>query len=405
MSQNKNSTRFNIHRDPADPKPHLDSGYEQTPSDDLTIPSCGITDADEGMFNLFNREIPFTVSKVRTSNGPVDVKKPSVIFATGERFATAKQLKPLKDKDGRVILPAISIRRRSIEQSADDINGRGINQQTGTLTIATKLADKDRDFQNYLNKFALENMDLPETSRETGANQYDQDVIQGGLLQPKLKSSGNIYDIYTIPQPQFFTATYEVVFWTSFTEHMTYLIETFMSSYLPQDKMFRINTDKGYWFMAYVDDQMASGDNFDDFKDNRRVLRYTISMKVKGYILAGDAPGQPVAVRKWTSAPDIVFDFHNMENDVHKTENLEREPIALGMEEKFILSDLEENPKTKQKDTTERKYLVKKEFVDKRTGRRFFRYVPVLQRFNLKGESVFYTNDFDLIQQIVLKNK
>jgi hypothetical protein len=128
-------------------------------------------------------------------------------------------------------------------------------------------------------------------------------------------------------------------------------------------------------------------------------------MKVKGYILAGDAPGQPVAVRKWTSAPDIVFDFHNMENDVHKTENLDREPIALGMEEKFILSDLEENPKTKQKDTTERKYLVKKEFVDKRTGRRFFRYVPVLQRFNLKGESVFYTNDFDLIQQIVLKNK
>lgn len=405
MSQNKNSTRFNIERDPSDPKPHLNSGYEDIPSTDFTIPPCGITDADEGMFNLFNREIPFTIAKVRTSNGAVDVKKPSVIFATGERFATAKQLKPLKDKDGRIILPAISIRRRGIEQTTEDINGRGINQQTGTLTISKKLADKDRDFQNYLNKFALENMNLPETSRETGIDQYEEDVIQGGLLQPKLKSTANIYEIYTIPQPQFFTATYEIVFWTSFTEHMTYMIETFMSSYLPQDKMFRINTEKGYWFLAYVEDQMASGDNFDDFKDNRRVLRYTINMKVKGYILATNAPGQPVPVRKWVSAPDIVFDFHNMENDVHKSENLEREPVALGVEDKFILSDIQENPKTKQKDTTDRKYLVKKEFVDKRTGKTFFRYVPVLQRFNLKGESIFYTNDFELIQQIVLKNK
>ena len=157
--------------------------------------------------------------------------------------------------------------------------------------------------------------------------------------------------------------------------------------------------------MAYVDDQMASGDNFDDFKDSRRVLRYTISMKVKGYILATNAPGQPVPVRKWISAPDIVFDFYDMPNDVHKKENLEKPPINLGLDDQYTLTDLEEDPVTAQKDTTDRKYLVKKEFVDRRTGRKFFRYVPVLQRFNVKGESVFYTNDFELLQQIVLKNK
>lgn len=405
MAENKNSTRFNIERDPTDPKPHLDSGYEQNPADDFTIPPCGIGDADAGIFNLFNREIPFTVSKVKTSNGAVDVKKPSVIFATGERFATAKQLKPLKDKDGVLVLPAISIRRRGIEQSADDINGRGMNQQTGTITIKKKLSEEDRDFQNYLNKVNFENMSLPESGRVEGQNQYDEDIVQGGLLTPKLGNTSNIYEIYSIPQPQFFTATYEVVFWTSFTEHMNYMIETFMSSYLPQDKMFRINTNKGYWFMAYVDDQMASGDNFDDFKDSRRVLRYTISMKVKGYILATNAPGQPVPVRKWISAPDIVFDFYDMPNDVHKKENLEKPPINLGLDDQYTLTDLEEDPVTAQKDTTDRKYLVKKEFVDRRTGRKFFRYVPVLQRFNVKGESVFYTNDFELLQQIVLKNK
>lgn len=403
MASNKNSTRFNIERNPQNPVDHLKTGFEDAPAENFTIPACGIADADEGIFNLFDKEIPFAVAKIKTSNGPLDVKKPSVIFATGERFATAKQLRPLKDKEGRVILPVISVRRKTIEQTGEDTSGRGINQHTGTLTIAKKLADEDRDFQNFLNKFNLQNMDLPETARETGQNRYDQDVIEGGLLQPKLGSTSNVYEIYTIPQPQFFTATYEVVFWTSFTEHMNYMIEVFMSSFLPQDKMFRINTEKGYWFMAYVDEQFSSNDNFDDFKDTRRILRYTFNMKVKGFILAGDQMGQPVPVRKWVSNPEIVFEFHDRPNEVFEKKDLEKEPIALGQNDKFVLSSTEEA--APQNPTTNRKHLVKKDFIDKRTGRKFFRYVPVLQSYNINGESVFYTKDFELLQQILLKNK
>lgn len=403
MANNKNSTRFNIERDPRNPVDHLKTGFEDAPAEDFTIPSCGIADADEGIFNLFNREIPFAITKIKTSNGPLDVKKPGVIFATGERFATAKQLRPLKDKDGRIILPVISVRRRTIEQTAEDTGGRGINQGTGTLTIARKLADEDRDFQNFLNKLNLQNMDLPETNRETGQHQYDHDVIEGGLLQPKLGSTSNVYEIYTIPQPQFFTATYEVIFWTSFTEHMNYMIETFMSSFLPQDKMFRINTNKGYWFMSYVDEQITSNDNFDDFKDTRRILRYTFNMKVKGFILAGNEMGQPVPVRKWISNPNISFEFHDRPNEIFEKKDLEKSPISLGTDEKFLLTSVDE--KEQQTPTTDRRFLVKKDFIDKRTGRHFFRYVPVLQSYNINGESVFYTKDFELLQQILLKNK
>lgn len=399
MSDNKNSTRFNIERDPQNPVDHLKTGFEDAPSDSLTIAPCGIVDADRGVFELFNREIPFAVHKVSTSNGIKEVKKPGVLFATGERFATLKQLRPLKDRDGRLILPAISIRRRSIEQTAEDINGRGINQQTGTLTISRRFAPEDRNFQNFLNKFNLKNMDLPETDRLTGLHADDLDIRQGSLLQPKKGTLSNVYEIFTIPQPQFFTATYEVVFWTSFTEHMNYLIEVFMSSYLPQDKMFRINTPAGYWFLAYVDDSFSSNDNFDDFRDQRRVLRYTFNLRVKGYILAGDEIGQPVPVRRWLSSPEIKFDFHEARNDVHLKSNLEK----IGQRDKFVLSDLE--AANQQNPTTERKFLVKKDYIDPRTGRTMTRYVPVVQSFNSKGESVYYTNDFDLLQQIILKNK
>jgi hypothetical protein len=136
-------------------------------------------------------------------------------------------LKPPRDKNKVLILPAISIRRTAIEQSKDDIIARGLNGKTGVLTIKRKLSPEDRDYQNLVNKQGLKHLQnvlsgLPATTRPTGDDKGELEVVQGGLLQDRL-SANNIYEIITVPQPQFFTAKYEVVFWTNYTQHMTYL--------------------------------------------------------------------------------------------------------------------------------------------------------------------------------------
>mgnify|MGYP001227393650 CR=1 FL=1 len=93
--------------------------------------------------------------------------------------------------------------------------------------------DKDRNYQNIINKLSLKNQKnvanrgnfsqelifpgneaLPGTiaSRRNGPNISYEIEATGQFLDPKI--SKNIFEIITIPYPEFFLAQYEITFWT-----------------------------------------------------------------------------------------------------------------------------------------------------------------------------------------------
>ena len=404
----ENVTRQNIPQDPRNPKDHLDSGYENQPSLDFTIPPVGIEDIDIAIHRLFDKTIGFNTFMMSANKGPQNIKKPYVIFATGERFALAKRLKPPRDKNKVLILPAISIRRTSVEQTPDDILTRGMNARTGVLTIKRKLAPEDRDYQNLVNKQGLKHLQnvlsgLPTTSRPTGDDKDELEVVQGGLLQERL-SGNNIYEIITIPQPQFFTAKYEVVFWTNYTQHMTYLIQTYMSSFLPQFRGHKLETDKGYWFLAFTEDTFNNGENIDQFEGEERLIKYTFTINVKGYLLAAQAPTDAVPVRRWISCPNIVFDV-SVAGDVQPKEHLERPPQKDTVHDGFTLTDINISPEMKQTPTVQQKYAVNKILIDAKTGKKQHKYVSILDKNQRKGETVFAASDIETLEEYLISSK
>ena len=100
-------------KNPTSKQERLPSGLEgQNIPDDFYLPPCGLEDIDKALFDLFDKEIQFSISQKSES------RKVPVVFATGERFALIKRKKPLKDENGALILPLISIRRTSIAQSS-----------------------------------------------------------------------------------------------------------------------------------------------------------------------------------------------------------------------------------------------------------------------------------------------
>ena len=408
MNEKENKIRQNIFQSPISPKPHLNTGYEGAPSLDFTIPPCGIQDIDVAVHKLFRETIGFKTTQVQTQAGPQNVNKPQVIFATGERFALVKKLNPPRDKQKQLILPAISIRRTAIEQSLDDITSRGINQFTGNLIIKRKLSDEDRDLQNLLNKSGFQNLQgilsgMPQTERGTGEYKGLEETIQGGVLDGALTlNSNNIYEIISIPQPQFFTARYEIVFWTSYTQHMIYMLETLMSSFLPQSRAFRLTTDKGYWFMAHVEDTFENGENIDEFGEDERIIRYTVSMRVRGYLLSPQHGTSAVPVRRWLSCPNIVFDISSTSAEVQPSSNLEKPPVNLGQPQSFVLNDLEADPVSAQPKTTNKKFLAKKTVIDPVSGKRRVKYVSILEANQKKGETVYTASDFETLEQLLL---
>jgi len=396
----KNSTRWNIERDPRNPVDHLPTGYEGSSPTDYTIPSCDIEDVDVAVHALFDREIGFAAQSISDGESSVEqVNKPLVILAGGERFALVKKLRPIRTKkDHQLILPAIAIRRKSITQTPDDLTSRGMNQFTGDLVIKRRLASEDRDYQNLINKLALTDLNPngPSSTRDQGQNGpiVDEAVREGALLDPKL--GNNVWEVITIPQPQFYTATYEITFWSSYSIHMNYMVTTLLSAQLPQGKMFRLNTPKGYWFIGEISDEVTSADNFEEFTEDKKVIRYTFQMTVKAFLLASNGPGMPVPVRRTISAVEISFETVIPTGKVVSPQgpNLPGEPYAL--------SDIEERVEDAQTLTSDQRFIVEKKVANPLTGKVAVKKASILGSNQKQGETAYYADGFETLDEFIL---
>jgi hypothetical protein len=144
-------------------------------------------------------------------------------------------------------------------------------------------------------------------SRRKAAGTVPLKYRGGRLLEVDIGK--NIMEVITIPPVKYYTSTYEVTFWAQYTQQMNDMIMAMMSLYQNNHKRtFRLETDKGYWFVASVGDSLSPGNNFDDFTDNERIVRYSFEVTVPGYIVGGGYPGAPSFLRKFVSAPEISFD-------------------------------------------------------------------------------------------------
>ena len=288
---------------------------------DFNVPECTIEDVDRAVFNLFEKDITLQYSLKK------EMKKIPVIFATGERFAVLRRKKPLRDKAGATILPLISINRTGVNQNVD--RGMATNQST-ELTIKKRLSPKDPTYQRLLNKEGLENQDnraagghyiknvggaegggaMPGTVARRSSEGIMSLTLRQGKLIGNAPFGNNFYEIYTMPAPKYYTAEYEVTIWAQYTQQMNDIIMSIMNSYHSNGtRSFRVESDKGYWFVAYLDAALSSGNNFDDFSDDERIIRYSFNMTVPGYIVNPKYPGSKTGIRRYVSAPQITFDM------------------------------------------------------------------------------------------------
>jgi hypothetical protein len=279
-------------------------GYEgSNVAETIDIPSNTLEDVDKSVFDLFDKQLPFQYDRSGT------MTRVPVIFASGERFAVLRRKKPLRDKTGALILPILSIMRTSIAQT--NAIGNGISELQ-TQIIKKKLSKEDNSYQRLLNS-RKENNSLDLAINPFGADSLnrlkserrDHTTNQQGM-QPILGK--NIYEIWEIPPVKFFTATYEITFWTQYTQQMNDMLMAMMSLYQNNSqRTLRLETPKGYWFVGYVGEQMSNGDNFDGFLDDERIIKYSFEMTVPSYMISAEFPGSLKAIRRFLSAPEMSF--------------------------------------------------------------------------------------------------
>ena len=277
------ATKYDLNSD----KRYAPTGYEGSGNTDYIIPSCGVEDLDLSVFNLFDKQIPLYYDL----HG--EVKKVPVIFATGERFALLRRKQPITDRNGALILPLISITRSSIE----NVPSKGIaNNQMFPNIVTKRISHKDLVYRQQQN---IENL----------KNVKGEDLNQEGDLSLKPRIEKNIVETIEMPPIKYFGANYEISIWSSFTQQMNKLLESIMNAYtLNPGQQFRLESDKGYTFSAFVDGSISQDTNYSDFTDAERYIKYNMTINATGYIIAPNILGGKTALRSFMSAPEVSFD-------------------------------------------------------------------------------------------------
>jgi hypothetical protein len=285
---------------------------------DFIVPSCTIEDVDRALFNLFDKQLPLQVRQSLNGTNQSGIKKVPVIFATGERFAFLRRKVPIGDRGGdhsALIIPLISITRSSISQDPDNGIGPG---QASPIVIKRRLSKESPIYKRIINdsRFINQNEDQNQSSNteriisgsiELNFDIQTTDVTRSGkLLTPDFRN--NIYETLVIPPIKYFTATYNITLWTQYTQEMNDLLMTIMSLYQNNHRRtFRLESEKGYWFVAYFGSDLSADNNTEDFTDTERIIRYNFDVKVNGYIVAPQYPGSPSYVKRFISAPTVEF--------------------------------------------------------------------------------------------------
>lgn len=291
------STRFSVGRRYG--RDSIQLGYEgSNVPDDYKIPSCGLEDVDRALFDLFNRDLPIIYE---TKDG--STKRVPVIFATGERFAITRRKEPLRDKNGALILPLITISRTGLEQQAQKAVEMG---DMGTIDITRRLSSEDSTYQRIANSLGLENAESPGGGSRRDPLARPGRKTGGRLLEPNL--GAGIYETISIPVPKFFTAKYEVTLWTQFMQHSNNILTTIMSGYHNvRARTYRIETPTGYWFNASFEADINAETTFDNMTDDERAIKHSLTVTVPAFIILPDSPGIPNGLRRTVSATQFSF--------------------------------------------------------------------------------------------------
>ena len=381
----------------------IDTTYEgDNVPEDFSIPSMGIEQTDRAIFNLFNKQLAFEVTiNNETSHVPV-------VFAAGERFALTRRRQPIRDKNSALILPIISIHRESIDHSpGQDGYGTAISyRDQQTYVVRKRLSSADRDYQKLINKLKLKN----QSSVATRGNFSASDISPGNKAKPGRVASrrndnnlsfltdpkgnylrndigDNIFEIITVPYPTFVTIHYDIVFWTQYMQQMNQIIESMMARFDGQGHEFQLETVEGYKIVAYVKSPLSTADNFSNYSNDERIIKYNFKVSVPTFILAPQQPGLPTPFRRFLSAPNIEFGYSQSSTQVTQkfgSPDGQRDPKRFILSDIDILDSLGETASMRGQGSER---LVDVE-IDPFSGEKETRFLKVITRNQRSGETV-----------------
>jgi hypothetical protein len=226
------------------------------------------------------------------------LKKVPVIFSQGERWSVGRTRQAFRDENGVLILPVISVRRVSL---TPDPSMSTLGVQTENFQIARRVNMKTNVLRDL------------ETNKPN---------------EQRLGYNPVVYDVYTMPYPDRFIGSYELVLQTQYIGQMNDLLQKIwrmmdvQSSFVAplhndgrHPPVVNGHTDAKPldfpYVVGFLDVTANDSGNFEDFTDTERIIKYTTQIKVP-MVLVTEPDGESATVSVHRTAYKVVIPEENV---------------------------------------------------------------------------------------------
>lgn len=242
-------------------------------------PQLDIEDIDQAVIDLFDERLNFHLPSIRQRDQTDAAnQKVPVVFSGAELFVLdANRDNPIRDENGAIITPIISLTRRNINR--DDY--------TGIVPCR-------------YNRTFVHRRQTPSGVRKLQAPKQRGIIIGKNSTQVRHP----VIEFISADRPEYYGISYDVIYWCSYQEHMNELISLTQQG-MDAPKMFYLQLQNGWKLEAFFNGEFTYQGNVDSYFENERIIRYNFGIKVNAPIMSDK--GKNRNVYKTTSPRTFAF--------------------------------------------------------------------------------------------------
>jgi len=235
------------------------------PLKDIFLMPSTIETIDQALFGWLNDELNIFTT---TNKG---WKKVNLLWVANERAFQIKDNKDLRDANGRLILPLMTVNRTSLikDPSFKGVAWAHIPPQNdargGAIMMARRInPDKTSNFAN------------------NAANNF----TRGGDTNFPRDNKKVVYNTVYTPVPTYVVANYEVILHAEYQQQLNEMFTPFITK-TGQINNFFIHAD-GHKFEGFIEGDFSLDNNVSNMGDEARKYQTTITLKILGYVLGAN---------------------------------------------------------------------------------------------------------------------
>ena len=222
-------------------------------------------------------------------------KKVPIIWVTAERAFLSKENKDLRDEDGTLILPLVTIERTAVRK---DLNKKGAIYGNPAFNIdparGGNIVVSRRIVRDKTNNFAAaeKNKSFDDVDRTPNRQAYFPSV-----------NKKVVYETITMPAPVYLSINYDIVVRTDYIQQMNNLTTPFMTLG-GHINSFLIRRD-GHRYETFLQSDFSYNNNASSLSADERKYETKMTFDVLGYVIGESPNGDRPRVVKTQNAVEV----------------------------------------------------------------------------------------------------